>query len=57
MKGYTYPRSLSEAFNDADRAECVYGPYKTGDVGWTVSVWATCVIAACVVLALIGGVL
>lgn len=55
MKGYTYPRSLSEAFNDADRAECFYGPYKTGDVGWTVSVWASCVIGVCVVLALIGG--
>ncbi len=57
MKGYTYPRSLHEAFNDADRACAVQGPYKGDNIGWTVSVWASCVIGVALVLALIGGVL
>ena len=57
MKGYTYPRSLSEAFNDAGRACAVHGPHRGDSVGWTVSVWASVVVAVCVVVALLMGAL
>ena len=55
MKGYTYPRSLSEAFNDAGRACAVHGPYRGDSTGWVVSVWASCAIGVALVLALITG--
>ena len=55
MKGYTYPRSLSEAFNDAGRACAVHGPYKTQPVVDAVVGWICTVLLVCVVLALARG--